>query len=589
MQRKHWRVLACGTLLLLGFATLNSSATGFQATYGPSFATLSSGELHLWLAWTLFVLPGSFMIAWAITPKVAPLLSKLDALDNLDASEEKKLLFAATLLISSFYRVLRALFLLDLPITDDEYTLSFGGKILAQGHLTTPLEIPPDIFPTLFLFATPEGNVTSFDFVGPQLVWALSHLTGTGPWPFALLGALTLAGVWIALRSELSSKWATAGVGMLFLSPTMLGLSLTTHTHVASRAFLALFVAAYVWAKRTKSSKLWGAAGAAWGAAMIMRPVEIFLLTLPILVMTLWDLRKESPLKSAGVFITAAAPMAAMEIARNTLISGSFLPLRLAPNAYPNRAVSEGFLSFLSDPSILLDRIAHNVVTNIELLGIWFLGLPGLLLVIFGVAQNSLSKRLATGCVLLLGFGILHDNFGIHTMGPIHQSELLIALALFATYGMHSIWSWMDSKELFMDKRRLAFIALGLALSLSILNAQSLFSVRHSQKFHHDIYTQVEAYEFPEKSIVLIPQLPHFWLDDPESPRSWVFELKHPTPPDFGDEPLLLRFSPNARDWAVETYPNRPIFAIMPGEGEERFKLFDLKKQPATSSANEAR
>ena len=580
MQRKHWTVLAFGVLMLLGFGSLNASDTGFQAIYGPLFGTLSSGELHLWLAWTLLAMPGSFMVAWAIAPKLAPRFAKFDGLEELSPSDEKKFLFAATLLIASFYRVMRALFLLDLPITDDEYSLSFGGQVLASGQLTTPLEIPPDMFPTLFLFATPEGNVTSFDFIGPQLIWAFSHVTGTGSWPFALLGALTLVGMWLALRAQMSAKWALAGTGLLFASPTMLGLSLTTHTHVASRAFLALFIAAYVWAKRTKSSKLWAAAGAAWGAAMIMRPVEVFLLTIPMLIMTLWDLKKDAPLKSAGIFIAASAPMAAIEIARNLALSGSFLPLRMAQNAYPNRAVSEGFLGFMDNPALLVNRIVHNVVTNIELLEIWFLGLPGLLLVIFGIANNTLNKRLAVGCALVLGFGIFHDNFGIHTLGPIHQSELLIAMSLFAVYGLRVIWSWMDEHELFVNKQRLAFVALGLALSLSILNLQNLLSVRRSQAIHQDIYAQVEAYDFPEKAIVLIPQLPHFWLKDAKSPRSWVFELRPPSPPEFADDPLLLRFTPTAREWVLKHYPNRPVFALMPGEGGEQFKLFDMRNQP---------
>ena len=58
-----------------------------------------------------------------------------------------------------------------------------------MGKASVPAPEPLDAFPTLFLTSR-NGEVTSFDWPGGQAAWAISEITRSGPWIFALAAAL---------------------------------------------------------------------------------------------------------------------------------------------------------------------------------------------------------------------------------------------------------------------------------------------------------------------------------------------------------------------------------------------------------------
>ena len=97
-------------------------------------------------------------------------------------------LVAIFLLAVAVARIGRIAVLYDLPFTDDEYAVEFGGHIMATGHVTAPRSLPEAAIPTLGLFLK-DGHISRADWPGAQAVWAIAELTRLGPFVWAILAA----------------------------------------------------------------------------------------------------------------------------------------------------------------------------------------------------------------------------------------------------------------------------------------------------------------------------------------------------------------------------------------------------------------
>ena len=155
-------------------------------------------------------------------------------------SRERRLgLLALTLLAVAAARLGRAVFLLDLPITDDEYAVDFGGRILASGQLMAHLAVPRESVPGLFLYFR-NGAVGSFDWIGGQAVAAMAEMSRLGPFLWALVAAIPVPALAVLMGRRLGAAWGLAAAFLFLCSPMAALLSMTTHAQLASRAFFAL-------------------------------------------------------------------------------------------------------------------------------------------------------------------------------------------------------------------------------------------------------------------------------------------------------------------------------------------------------------
>src|SRR6185436_11120570 len=159
-----------GLLLLVAFFSLDATANGLRITFRGDLTTSSPGELNFWLGQVLLLCPSMLLLGYGLGAHVRPLFTRIAARVNALTPRERRLgVLALTLVALAVYRIGRAVFLLDLPMTDDEYAVDFGGRIMASGHLMTRYPLPREALPSLFLFFR-DGAVGSFDWPGGQAV-----------------------------------------------------------------------------------------------------------------------------------------------------------------------------------------------------------------------------------------------------------------------------------------------------------------------------------------------------------------------------------------------------------------------------------
>ena len=189
-QRIRPGALVLGTLMLVSFIQVGQHLP-FQSTGGVALGHLSMLELRFWMSHALLLVPGVLLIGWALAPAM---VGSAEGLWNscLALSEKKWLALACAyfLLLLTLAVVGRSIFLLDLPITGDEYAVRFGARIWASGRLAVPILQPDGAFVQDFTYRY-DGMVTAFEYPGVIFISALSMVTGLGSLLYALMAAAT--------------------------------------------------------------------------------------------------------------------------------------------------------------------------------------------------------------------------------------------------------------------------------------------------------------------------------------------------------------------------------------------------------------
>jgi len=197
-----------GYILLLVFFGLGASSNGLRTTFHDTQTTSSPGELNFWLGHALLLFPASVMIGYGFARQLQALIGRVvDAVGALGPRERRLGLIGLTILVAAGARIGRAVFLLDLPITDDEYAVDFGGRILASGHVMTHLALPREALPDLFLYFR-NGAVGSFDWIGAQAISAVAYGTGLSPLVWALLAAVPVPALGVLMARRLGAPLA---------------------------------------------------------------------------------------------------------------------------------------------------------------------------------------------------------------------------------------------------------------------------------------------------------------------------------------------------------------------------------------------
>ncbi len=166
-----------GYVLLLAFFALDATSNGLTITFHDSQTSSSPGELNFWLGHAFLLFPACLLIGYGFGPRLGALILRAAArLRALSARERTLAIVALTCAALAAARIGRAVFLLDLPITDDEYAVQFGGRVLASGHLMAPLPLLREAIPDLFLYFR-NGAVGSFDWPGGVAISAIAEAT----------------------------------------------------------------------------------------------------------------------------------------------------------------------------------------------------------------------------------------------------------------------------------------------------------------------------------------------------------------------------------------------------------------------------
>jgi hypothetical protein len=544
-----------GYVLLLAFFALGATSNGFRVAFNDTQTSSSRGELNFWVGSAFLLLPAALLIGYGFASAIGGgVLRVAAAIRGWTPQQWRTALIALTLVAFAAARLGRALFLLDLPITDDEYAVEFGGRILASGHLMTRLPLIREALPDLFLYWR-DGAVGSFDWPGGQAIAALAILTRLNPWIWTLLAVIPVPAIAVVVARRLSPLWGLTAACLYLASPMASLMSLTAHAQLASRAFLALALIAFDAADRDGHMWRWTAMGCWLGLSFLCRPLETAFFSTPLAAYVVWRAWQHDRAYAAAV-AGLALPLivAVMMLAAHSYgMTGTWRPARFAVSANTD-VMSHS----------LWARFGDNTVYNLLMLVIWFLGPLGLLLVAAGVMTDRFT-RLLGACVLAdLALTLTHDNPGLHIVGPIHYTECAVPLTMIATYGLFHLHTVARQRGL--DVRPIAStVAATLVIALGTFTVMQSLALREQARVQQTIYDTIEsAVAGPGgKAVVLTPWMFAITNAVPvfRETGTWVHDWRRPQL-DLSDDVLFLRDVPGGETVLRQQLPGRRFFRV---------------------------
>lgn len=554
-----------GVLMAAAYARLHQGI-GFRMEMGKSFLLVNPREALFWISHYLLLVPGLLLVGWSTAPTWGRLWSRLGnrlaGSSRETQSGRRKLKIVLLILALVFVSWIgRALFLLDLPITNDEYTILFGAQILLEGEVMAP-DIDPDYAFSMPWIFRHDGKIGSMDFPGTILLTAFSILTGLGPWLFFFLAAASGAALIVACdrltpRNEgfHGARWAAL---FWILSPMVTTLSFTLHSHLVSRSFVALAFALYLHSvlggpASGRGSLLLGLGiGVAAGLGLTARPAEVATVLLPVgldLLYRAWRRtdRQAVPVAFAAGIGSLVGP--AILIWWNLQTTGTW-------NVSARVLVNDS----LRDPlwPSAWERLGDNLGFNLMMLAMWFLG--PLILVLMVAALGSgrhVAKICAASVASQLLMALLHNSTGIRVVGPIHYSEAAVPLLVLAVLGVHQL------------KQVLPRLAMTGPVPGTLLGAYLVGLTIWTQIHTESLVDQALIHRAPldavahlENAVVIADRPSDLWFSRPEleDVSSWVADLPHPDP--YLRNPVLLAYPEADIGKLRARFPDRTFYRM---------------------------
>jgi len=551
---------AMGLSLIAGFHGLALTNPGLWIQFVPPWDHASTGELLGWLGHVMLVVPGGLLLGWGLAPWLGSrLTATVTILNRADRRQLRVALLGLVVLGFVFAASGRSVFLHGWPITDDENATRFGGRLLSRGELMTPASSVMAYFPRLFLFER-DGMITSFDWLGGQVAWAIGEATGMGAIVFTVAAAMAPALVALAAARRFNAAWGAAGALVVLTCPMAQCLSWAAHPHLLSRAAIAGAIA--VVAKRDAPTRGRTAAfGFLYSLALLCRPFETMTLMTPLVVGELWDGHRQGRLRDIlwGLLL-GGLPLIIVFMLHNQAVTGqAWVPARFADNEIPVADWRRPWES-LSDSELLWRRFSVNVIYNVLRVGIWFWGPVGLVLVALGASRDAFTKRLSGGVALLFALGLGHDDAGIHAVGPMHQSESIVLLSLVAVSGAKRVSDRMRKAELPRQGLAVAIVVMGLVGGWNFILRQGQ-ALRQMTTFQEDVYGWMNA-RTEGPSVVLVPEIWEVWGTEPyRAVGTWVLSWRHPDP-HFEERVLVVIEKAGAKTAMNEAFPSRKLYRL---------------------------
>jgi hypothetical protein len=558
----------------IGLLSLYAAMTGplgFGITAARELAYVAPHEAIFWLAHALFAIPGVLLLAYGVTPRVAmPVAAAYRRTTALVQEHPRLAASAYFLVLLAVALVGRRVILMGLPITDEENSVYFGAQVVASGRLFAPTPQPPEAFDFWFMLRR-DGYLTSMDFPGPILFGAAGILTGLGSGLYALVSAAGGVAVVDAANRLAGARAALIAAAIWLCSPMVLTLSMTTHAHLLSRSFLAVAIAAYVRLLQggLPSPRTAAVLGLMAGIAFLCRPFETGLILLPVAGHLLWLVWRDPSRWMAAVLAAVAACAIVMAFFGwyNFATTGYwYLPGRFAPGSMNLPA------HFVEAPAT---RLGTHFAFTLLLLAIFFFGLLGIAGVGAGVARGGVSARvLAGGVVAVLLLTLVHDNIGIHGVGPIHYSEATVPLTIVAALGFTWLLAGVERLRWGTTTAAVLFVAYtggGLGL-FTLTHAMSLRRHAENQQL---AFTGVRNAGI-HRAVVIAPPPILLYRHRPEFERwgSWILSFPPPDP-FLRDDIIFVRPDSHVADLR-RYFPDRALYRMSYDIGADQVRLDQL-------------
>ena len=576
--------LISGLLMAGAYARLHEVVV-FRSEMGKSFLLINPRESLFWLSHYLLLVPGLLLIGWAISPwiqrHVLPRLSSFRS-EHQDADSSvsparssafKKTLLAVGLgtLLFLLAAVGRTLFLLDLPITNDEYTILFGAQILLQGSVTAPDIDPAYGFSMPWVFRL-DGRIASMDFPGTILLTAFGLLTGLEELLFFFLAAFSGTALIFACGRTGGRRGLAWAAIFWILSPMVTTLSMTMHSHLVSRSFVALAFALYLLAVENDRNGravdprwmpwLGAGIGLCAAAGFVSRPAEVATVLAPMALDLLWRAWQQhrGEITAKGIKVLAAA--AALSSLVGPALMGWWNLQTTGQWTVSARVLLN---SSLDDPlwPAIWERLGENLGFNLMMLNLWFLGPLGAILALLALGFGSrLAKVCGAGVACQLLMALLHDSTGIRIVGPIHYSEAAVPLLILAMIGLGVAADCLRRLEV-LDPATLKATSGALItaylLSLVVWTGVHTGSLIDQAVIHQ---TPLNAVAGLKQAIVIADRPSDLWFSRPEiqDVSSWLADLPHPDPALEND--VLFAYPEADLELLRQDFPDRRFYRM---------------------------
>jgi hypothetical protein len=352
-------------------------------------------SVRLWILWAIVVVALALLIA-RLAPRLCDGLPTLFEWALLRPSRLAFMLLLAVAVCALGVFFSWHLFGLQ-PLTIDELSLEWQGRMLASGRLFARAELHPEFFSTTQTVTVGERWFTHFP-IGPAAVLSAGVAAGV-PWlvnpALAAIGAVVIYRYLAATATEVEAR----AVAVLFaISPFVLFMAATQLDHMPALVAVWMAIAALPgWAASVSAARARRYAaivGLGLGVAATIRPYDAALCAIAIGLFQLREIRRNRALAGSLVaqVATGCIPVALL-LSANAATTGD--PLLFAYDALNGHAHRPGFhldpMGELHTPR----RGVFNVSAYLLRLDATLLGwpVPALLLVIAVLAWQRRATR----------------------------------------------------------------------------------------------------------------------------------------------------------------------------------------------------
>lgn len=362
-------------------------------------------SVRLWMLWSVVVVALALLLARAV-PRLCDALPGLAewALLRFSRGVFLALLGWAIVALGVFFSW--RLFALQ-PLTIDELSLEWQGRLLAGGRLFARAERFPEFFSTTQTLIVGDRWFTHFP-IGPAAILMPGVAAGM-PWlvnpVLAAIAAVLLYRFLVQTTTELEARVV---VVLFALSPFVLFMAATQLDHMSALVAIWAAVAALpAWAGATTPEAARRSAaivGLGLGAAATIRPYDAALCATVIGLFQLRELRRDRALASSLlVEMLAGCIPVALLLAANAATTGD--PLTFAYDALNGHAHRPGFHLDPMGEMHTPRRGVFNISAYLLRLDATLLGwpVPAMLLVVAALAWQRRATRWDELCIGMLG------------------------------------------------------------------------------------------------------------------------------------------------------------------------------------------
>lgn len=579
--------IVSGAVLIVLFFSLSVTRQGLGVSFAGPLGFEATKELNFWLGCILFLFPGCCLVLWAFRKQLGGWIhTTREKLSQLDRREQKLmviLFFAMAFIVA---RIGHWLVLKEFPITDDELGAQLGGQVMATGRLMAEMWQPFSAYMHPFMFVK-DGHYTSFELPGTLAAWAAGDIINNPALIWALLAAIPVASILLIARKFVSIPLQfLAGAAFLF-APQALALSMTTHSHILARAWLSLALLSYVYVYDRESDRhnvnlnACLSFGLVTGMGLLSRPYEFAMVLLPFWTSLAFDFGrpKNFNAKAIGACLLGLLGPLALFALYNLATTGDVLKITRNRPAYydiefPDYTTLEKRVSRGDSMTMMRFwmRIGSNVANNLMGVALWFYAPIGLLLAIYGAFENRFSRLLGWGLLSCFVLSLFHDNYGIHSVGPINFSVTPVLLALLVTFGVKRLLGVFSANS---GKFSSFYPVLQTSLAAAFVSALVFFAVNardlnRQAGLHEFIYSFVDmkidqavGADSNIRTVVLADRYVSYWGRFPgvQDVGSYVYEWRVPHPA-LDERVIFLRDDPATLAQLREKFPKRRFFRL---------------------------